>query len=217
MLLPVRFSRIAPLTLSLLAFGCADEPSNLFDEDGVWSLTAFDLTGTAPLDQIDERREDGFLLKFDSGRGLVAAANCLDPRRDPNAPPDSNPGSVFCSNGDDRDDPANWACNCFAYRFEGERMQWLPYDAGSAAPTIVADPALGSYFPCAGAEPPADPATMGNPLLASDVEDVELTQVLQSLPINTWASDGTCSRYQIQQKAARLFDVSTCEAQCFGG
>lgn len=210
-------SRLAPLSLLLLgATACADEPGKLFDEGGVWSLTMFDLTGSSAMQEVAERRQDGFMLKFDPGRGLVAAANCLDPRREPSVM-DSNPGSAFCSTGEDREDPDNWLCNCFRYRFEEDRMQWLQYDAGSTPPSISKDGSLGSYYPCAGAEPPADPTVTGYPMTATDVEDIDLTYVLQPLPRDVWASDGNCSRYQIQQKAERLFDVSTCEAQCFGG
>ncbi len=102
----------------------------LFDEDGAWSLVAFDLG--AGLEHVNPLpRRDAFLLHFDATALVMTAAACGDDALG------FSPTDSAC-----RLSPAttSWQCRCFSYAFEGDAMQMVEFDAGGPPPAVEFDP-----------------------------------------------------------------------------
>jgi hypothetical protein len=161
--------------------GCKDdEVKTLFEENGVWALVQFDLTGTGFQD-IADNRSGGFLLKFDSGKGVVGTAACTDNANN------NSPSQSLCR----FDYAATWTCRCFAYEFEESAMRWMEFDPGSAPPPVPDGP-------------PADTdggATGYTELEVGAFPDQASTYQFRPLPTNLFASDGVSSTFVFQRKA----------------
>jgi hypothetical protein len=199
------FLSVATLLLSQAA-GCSgdDGPEKLVDEQGVWSLLSYDLTGEGSLRQVDAMtRGDAFLLQFDSSNDVVTAAWCGLDESD-------TPSNSTCRL---QPDAARWFCRCFAYAYEGSQMRWGEFDAGAVPPNVT----------LAGTEPvPSDDegetdANGGGGggggdglIILSGVAGQAATYDFTPLPEGVFASNGETSKYRMQQKAPRLFDDVTC-------
>ena len=111
---------------ALSTTACADDPGpgKLFEEDGVFELKRFALSGSG-LEEVSGTKAKTFFLKFDNEARVVQTA--------------------MCSN-DDIDDPTNgecngftdsqWFCQCFGYGFEEDQMAWQPFEAGGTPPVV---------------------------------------------------------------------------------
>jgi hypothetical protein len=189
----------------LLTSACSkeEETPKLFDEDGVWSLQRYDLSGTdATLTEINvSSRGDSFLLKFDSDLEVVSAAWCGLSESD-------TPNSSLCRL---QPDEADWYCRCFAYAYEESRMRWVEFDAGRPRPMVELD----------GAQPAPTGETeegdgggeetgSGTVINLAEVPTVSSTYDFIPLPQGLFGSNGETSAYRFQRKSPTLFDQVTC-------
>lgn len=185
----------ASLCLCVLAGGCDDEGFvTLFDEDGTWSLLAFDLEGTGTFNTIDSpNRKDQFLLRFlrTSGaeqrpEGIAAAATCKDVSNN-----QSLTGSA-CNDG--------FTCRCFNYTFNETTMVFTEFAADGAS----------LYTPVGDEPQPGEPVT----IFLETIEDTASTFIFKPLPAQLFESDATDSRYEFRQKADSLFSKTACSERC---
>jgi hypothetical protein len=108
--------------------GCSKPPpGKLFDEDGVWTLVQYDIGDG--LDDLPHTREDAFLMKFDAKAKVVTTAACTSEENSATSPDDS-PCHLS-------PDTTEWQCQCFAYAFQEEVMQWQEFPVGTAMPPKV--------------------------------------------------------------------------------
>lgn len=101
----------------------------LFDEDGAWSLVAFDLG--AGLENVNPLpRKDALLLHFDAASHVMTAAACGSDALG------FSPNDSAC-----RLSPTttSWQCRCFSYAFEGDAMQMVEFAAGGPPPAVEFD------------------------------------------------------------------------------
>lgn len=184
------------LTLPLPLASCSEEEFPvLFEEEGVWALTHFDIEGTGEFETFSSGlRRDKFLLNFrrTSGAeqqpaGKLAAASC----RDDNG--DESVLTAQCNQG--------YACRCFDYTYGESQMVWREY-AGEGE-TL--------YEPMKDDPPPGDPVVVG----LREFETAN-TYVFTPLPVYLFDSLGVGSSYRFQQRAMSVFASTPCNQRCFG-
>lgn len=171
---------LARLTAATLALtGCSSEdegPGQLFDEQGVWELRQFSLEGNV-LEPVSNTRAEAFLMRFEGN--VVQTAMCAEDI-------DDTPGNSTCRlSGQD----AEWFCECFAVRFEGDRMVWKSFEAGEDVPEATFD-----FID-----------TNSTVLQVNNVENVAFTHGFQPMPGGVFGSDGSNSRYVFEQRPLDVF------------
>ncbi|HFE44738.1 MAG TPA: hypothetical protein ENJ18_04475 [Nannocystis exedens] len=185
----------ASLCLCALAGGCKEEGFvTLFDEDGTWSLLAYDLEGSGALETIDSpNRKDQFLLRFvrTSGEeqkpeGIAAAATCKD------VGGNQNLTESTCNDG--------FTCRCFKYSFNETTMIFTEFAADGAS----------LYTPQEGEPMAGEPVT----IFLEEVEDAASTFIFKPLPAQLFQSNAVNSRYEFRQKADSLFSKTSCTELC---
>ncbi len=198
------FAALIAATVTLGA--CQEEDTRLFDETGVWALEQYSIDG-GPYTDIAQNRKNRFLLRFKPDDGVVAAAAC----HEQNTPIDVN--SSNCTNAP----LSNWACYCFAYTYDNNRMVWQEFAPGEMPPPVGA--------------PGADGETDGGGSGAQEVilaapEGTTATFEFASLPPGLFNSDGEISRHIFQEKAESVWtgtdingdgtpDLDPCSMSCF--
>ena len=226
----LRTGLLALAALAVALPGCKEEdegPSKLFEEDGVWSLQRYELTGMSTmLNEVNpSARRDAFLLKLDSANNVATAAWCgLDETDTPN--------NSLC-----RQQPldADWYCRCFAYAYEEDRMRWVEFDAGSTVPIVeLDDPPPGGGGGAgneagngeetgetggeddggAGADDEGASAGRGTEIRVSEVPTAASTYDFIPLPQGVFGSNGETSAFRFQRKAARVFDDAVTCTPC---
>jgi hypothetical protein len=157
--------------------GTGSDPGMLFGDGGVWTLLSYDFG--EGLEEVDDARQDAFLLRFESDLPVVTTATCGMEGED-------TPQNSIC-----RLSPGmtSWSCSCFAYALEGDQMQWREFEAGTTPPDFEFEPevATDTY------------------LAVSGGTVVGLVR-LQPLPEGVFGSDGTSHEFEFAQRAASLFD-----------
>ncbi|MFV8750275.1 hypothetical protein ACNOYE_06965 [Nannocystaceae bacterium ST9] len=170
----------------------------MFDETGVWAVEKYALDG-GQLEDIPQERKNAFLLNFDSDLGVVAVGSCFSANNQDieSAICKSNPAAAF------------WECQCFAYEFKKSRMVWQPFDPGAEIP-IVGDPEIegsGAFE-----------------VLVEEFPSLGLGYLYNPMPMGVFDSDGTLSKYVLQQKAVNVWteaevapdSLLECSVGCFG-
>lgn len=194
-------SRTRALSTTLLfaalpLFGCGpEEDTRLFDEEGVWTLTQFDLGGQGLTAVDNNSRKDAFLLKMDSTRRIGAAAACGNGDN-------FSVNSSLCKTLPE--DAREWQCTCFRYDYDDDVMTAI-------------------VFPNEGPIPPKPSTGMENENgdVAVDIqlnvnESVANSYIFAPLPKGVFDSDGEISRYVFQQRAPGAFDETGCQEICMG-
>jgi hypothetical protein len=197
----------------LLATACGDDegPGKLFEEEGSWSLTQYNLDGGG-LNSIDnDVRGDAFMLRFNASEKVVQTAMCGETEQD-------TPGNSQCKL---IPQDTSWFCHCYAYAYEDDVMVWREFDAGSTPPEVTIDDASpgGSSASASASGTGGDTDTDGGGddsagAPSGDAIRIELaalpnissTYQFRPLPVGIWGSDGSISSYVLQQKAASVFD-----------
>jgi hypothetical protein len=205
---------LAVFVFTCLALACApEEPSNLFDENGVWALTEYSLvTGDPSVPIDDDVRGNAFLLRFSSEHNIVAAASCAS-----EGGTNEGVGSSTCKiNPSD----AEWVCRCYAYSFEGSLMS-MQYFAPGEMPPVLSD--------TDGDEGENDPS---DAVEVAEVEGAPNSFTYFGLPAGLFDSDGDTSRHILTRKAETVWtgsnvpadldgdgmnDLEACTEGCFGG
>lgn len=206
--------RGALVAATLASFGCDDEgPGKLFEEDGVWELTSFTLSGTG-VEEVSRSRRANFFLKFDNENRVVQTAMCANREA-------ATPGDSECEGFND----SQWFCQCFAYGFEEDQMAWQEFEAGSEPPVVKVgqtEPEApaggdgdtetdggsegGDEEGDAGGDEPA-PAGTAHQLSVAEFANIAATYDFTSLPAGVFGSDGTASKFIFQKKADSLFST----------
>ncbi len=188
---------------------CADDPGpgKLFEEDGVFELTRFALSGSG-LEELASNKDKTFFLKFDAETAVVQTA--------------------MCSN-DDIDDPTNsecrgftdsmWICQCFGYAFEEDQMAWQAFEPGGTVPVVKVgqtdaeeDPAVGDTDTdggtAGGDDGEGEPAPVGgiHQFTVAESAGEAATFDFTPLPAGVFGSDGLVSKFVFQKKARSLFE-----------
>jgi hypothetical protein len=209
----------ALIATALSTASCADDPGpgKLFEEDGVWELQSFALSGSG-LEQLSSARGGEFLMRFDNENRVVQTAMCANNER-------ATPTDSQCEEVTD----AQWYCRCFAYDFVEEEMVWLEFDAGSTPPMVrVADadqPAGGGDDGDSAGDTDTDgggsesggggdeggdeeaPATGLHKLTVAEIVGAAATIDFTPLPLEVFGSDGLASKYTFVKKAPSVYNV----------
>ncbi len=177
-------SRFAvPAILALFAIAsCAEEDTRLFDETGIWSLESYTLDGTT-LQEIDQSRDNAFLLNFKPSDGVVAAANCYS---------EGGSTSVEGSTCKINEAASTWDCHCFAYTYDNDRMVWQEFEPGDVPPAVG---------------PVSEEEGGATEIIVSEFGDAARTYQYDSLPADLFNSDGSIARHVFTQKAQSIWDV----------
>lgn len=200
----------------LFAPGCSKEegPGKLFEEDGVWSLTQYNLDGDG-LTTIDNGvRGDAFMMKFTAESTVVQLAMCGETEMD-------TPGNSQCKL---LPNDTAWFCRCYAYAYEEDVMYWREFAAGETPPMVEfpdENAPASSTAPATsgGGDTDTDGGSggamgdTGGSMAGGDVmvqlgalPDITSTYQFRPLPVGNWGSDGSISSYVMQQKANSVFD-----------
>lgn len=199
----------ALIATALSTAACADDPGpgKLFEEDGVWELDTFALSGSG-LEQIADFRGGEFLMRFDKENGVVQTAMCANNER-------ATPTNSECEGVSD----SQWFCRCFAYDFVEDEMAWLEFEAGATPPEVkVSDLEQGD---AAGDDEASDgdtdtdgageddeaPAGGIHPLNVAEIAGSAATFDFTPLPAQVFGSDGTSSKFTFVKKAGSVYDV----------
>lgn len=205
--------RGAFVAAALSTTACADDPGpgKLFEEDGVFELKRFALSGSG-LEEVSGTKAKTFFLKFDKETDVVQTA--------------------MCSN-DDIDDPTNgecngftdsqWFCQCFGYGFEEDQMAWQAFEAGGTPPVVKVgqteveeeDPTAGDTDTDGGSDGGGEDDGGDEPAPAGGVHQFTVAESageaatfdFTPLPAGIFGSDGVASKYVFQKRAPSLFDV----------
>jgi len=187
------------LGLSLSVGACKEDPPTpkLFQEDGVWSVVNYDLTGSGDLKEIDTmNRRDAFMLHFDATEQVVTTASCVEDATD-------TPASSTCLL---TPTTTEWLCQCFGYDFVRDEMLWREFDAGDIPPDVsladLDDPGGGMASGTDGGGGDGDDTLIS----LAEIPDVSSTYNFRPLPEGVFGSDGESSRYIFEARAASLFD-----------
>ena len=177
-------------------YGCKDDPpGKLVDESGVWSLLRYDTgEGVMPLDQ--DSQKDAFLLKFEPGPKVVTAAACGMETTD------NEPGESVCTQ---HPTITGWACRCFGYAYEEDRMQWREFAAGEAPPNFAfEEPDDGGAADESGSGTGAGGGS-DSYITISEIPESDKYN-FQPLPEGVFGSDGQVSRFEFVKRATSVFD-----------
>ncbi len=204
--------RGALVAAALSTSACADDPGpgKLFEEDGVFELKRFALSGSG-LETLGSSKSKTFFLKFDEETSVVQTAMCSDDDSD-------DPTNAECTGLTD----SRWICQCFGYAFEEDQMAWQEFEAGGTPPVVKVgqteveeeDPTAadtdtdgGSGSADAGGEEEEEPAPAGAIHQFTVAESVgeAATFDFTPLPAGVFGSDGVASKYVFQKRAASLF------------
>lgn len=193
--------------------GCADDPGpgKLFEEDGVFELDRFDVTGSG-LEELSTQKAKTFFLMFDGENKVVQTAMCSDDDTD-------NPTNSECTSITD----SRWICQCFGYGFEEDQMAWQAFEAGGTIPVVKVgeteveeeDPTAGETDTDGGSgggdeggdggDEPA-PAGAIHQFTVAESAAESATFDFTPLPEGVFGSDGLTSKFVFQKKARSLFD-----------
>lgn len=184
------------LVLFALASGCKEEPQDLFDETGVWSVEKYAIDG-GQLNDVPQERKNAFQANFNPDLGVVAIGSCFSAANQDidSAICHSNPAAAY------------WECKCFAYSFSESRMVWQPFEPGQEIPEV------------------GDPELEGSGAIEVTVEEFpELGRgyMFYQIPEGVFSSDGVVSKFVLQQKSLSIWDESDppglgeCSVACFG-
>jgi len=195
----------------LLTTGCKEEDTTvptLFDEDGVWALTRYDIEGEGTANDLLAHRDASFLLNFNKADKVVQTASCVFPGTDDDEEKLS-PGDTPCGF---IDDGTEWQCQCFGYAFEHDEMRWVEFNAGDLPPVVELEAAAtgggaggsGGESGSGGDTAPADTGE-GTLMTVSEVPDVNFTFNFRPLPDGVFDSNGTNSRFVMQARGASTF------------
>ncbi len=167
-----------------------DEPLKLFDEQGTWVMTRFNLDGAELKKHNISEREDKFMIHFNEAQGIVAAAGCID------SMDRTSITETLC-------DLDIFVCQCFNYTFEEDRMIWTAFapEGGSLPPPPPED---------AGVVSPGEPHGLAVELFA----EMGNTYRYTSLPYGLFNSDGLISSYVFQARGDTVFMPTGCMEAC---
>lgn len=158
------------------------EPGTSFNEDGAWSLVAFDL-GDGVEDVMSTTRNDAFLLHFDSAARVMTTAACGDEMYG------FGPSDSLCRLAPTT---TEWQCRCFSYAFQGDIMQLVEFDPGGPAPMVEFDP---------------DPSVDGSVTVASVALLPERADTFEIRPLPDGVFGGGAeSRFIVEARAMATFD-----------
>jgi hypothetical protein len=188
-----------PLALSALALtsACGGDtaPKTLFDENGAWTLVGYDIDQGSFAD-LDENRQDAFLLSFAKSEHVVTAATCGHEGED-------EPSNSLCN----LDDTSPWACRCFSYAFEDDQMLWHEFPPGSIPPPAPDIDGGGADGVMATGTAGETGAPMGDTLITvGEVADVANSYTFAPLPLDLFDSNGTTARFKFEARGATLFE-----------
>jgi hypothetical protein len=204
-----------PAALILFATGCSkdDGPGKLFEEEGVWSLTQYNVDGDGLTNIDNQVRGDAFLMKFTADRKVVQTAMCGEAETD-------TPGTSQCKL---LVNETAWFCRCFAYAYQGDEMIWREFAAGETPPDVeyteggnTPPPGSSAGSTATGGDTDTDGgggdtgSTGGGAdtrIMLGAISGVASTYQFRPLPVSIWGSDGTASSYVMQQKANSIFDA----------
>jgi hypothetical protein len=196
-------------TAAILALvGCKEEPTYLFDEEGVWTLEKYSLDGT-PYQDINQARKNRFLLRFKPDDNVVAAAACHEQGFEVDV------NSSSCTNAT----LATWSCQCFSYTYTESTMVWQEFAPGDTPPAVG---------PVGGG---GEGDTGGMEGTAHEIElsafgETAATYQFDSLPPGLFNSNGDISKHVFQIKADSIWldvdvnqdmvlDLEMCSSLCF--
>jgi hypothetical protein len=179
-------------------------PGKLFEEDGTYELVSYDLEGSGYMDVRVQTGDEAFLLKLDSSQRVAQTAMCAENETD-------DPGTSQCRLASGTD--SFWFCQCFAYAFQRDQMQWRQFQAGDTPPKVEFDaeggggpgPSDDTATGGGGGETSVDPAG-DTIIMLAEIPGVQGEYEFAPLPIGVFGSDGLVSRFQFQQRAPSLFD-----------
>lgn len=179
------------LTAAVLAIpACAGETETLFEEHGVWELSAYTLEMQSQ--SVGSAIDQSFFLKFDAGENVLQTAMCA---QDDGQSPISSPCRQV-------PEDSAWFCQCFAYAFEGDRMGWKPFDAGGTIPPV----GIPASDENADGDPSSSPTAGADLVEVAEVDGQSATYQFFGLPRGIFGSEGASSAYTFVQKAPSLFD-----------
>lgn len=206
-----------------------DEPKKLFEESGVWSLTTLDFGGGNGRQDLGPTAKDAFLINFDPGKHVVAAASCA-------ADFDGidHPLKTKCRHEDDGDSRF-WNCSCYQYNIGQKSMMWKAID--DPDDRYASDGEDGSEADESGEESDTgnaegDDIIIEGPKLDPDDDDVTVVQLKNTGTENLklfaplpgpgkpgefdglFRSDGVKSSFEFVHRAAGIFDESKCAEYC---
>lgn len=204
----------ALVAATLSTAGCKDDPGpgKLFDEDGVWELSTFALSGSGT-ESIANSRQGEFLLMFDEANGFVQTAMCSDD--DIDDPTDSECEGITDS---------MWICSCFGYDFVEDQMAWLQFEAGGTPPVVKVgeEPSAGGAAggDGSGGDTDSDGGSEGggggdeggqaeggaHQFAVSEFAGADATFEFSPLPAGIFGSDGVSSKFTFVKKAPSVFD-----------
>jgi hypothetical protein len=184
---------LCALALAVTAISaCNDEPVPLFDEQGTWSLTKFDIDGKGLTTFDVGSREDKFLLHYDQDAKIVAAAACLDSMGR------TDLTTTLCDTG-------KFACRCFNYEFTEKQMVWteFPPKDGELPPPPPEDAAVPA---------PGEPVTFA----VENYPESGQTYRYDTLPYGLFNSDGdpAASEFVFQSRGDAPFIATGCIEVC---
>lgn len=194
---------------ALLATGCKEDegPGKLFEEDGTWELTQYNLEGEG-LQEVDpDNRGEAFLMKFDAQRQVVQTAMCAESETD-------DPATSVCRLVPQQ---TQWFCHCFAYAYQEDRMIWRQFTAGESPPMVPFTE--GGSTPTPPATGGADTDTDGGggdetggvapggdvDVMVAPFGMISSTYQFTPFPVGVFGSAGA-STFVFEQKAGSKFD-----------
>lgn len=184
------------LFAALALCGCpSEEDTRLFEEEGVWTLTQFDLGGMGLTAVDNNSRKDAFLVKFDATRRIAAFAAC-------GTGDNFSVNSSLCKTLPE--DSREWQCTCVRYSYDESTM------------TSIVFPEDGSIPPKPSSGFEDEEGNVAVDTLLNVNETVANSYVFGPLPKGVYDSDGEISRYVFQQRAPGAFDETGCEEVCMG-
>ncbi len=190
LLLPGAFCALMAAVTAVPA--CDDEPVPLFDEQGTWSLTKFEIDGKGLTTFDVSTREDRFLIHFDQDSQIVASAGCLDSMGR------TDITQTLC-------DTDQYACRCFKYEFTEKQMVWTEYppEGGKLPPAPPKD---------AGVPAPGEPVTIA----VDSYPESGQTYRYDTLPYGLFNSDGdpAASEFVFQSRGDAPFVATGCIEVC---
>jgi len=195
-----RFHAFLPWSVMLFLVGpmsgCKeDPPGKLVEEEGVWSLTHYNIDGES--EELNEgTQKDAFMLKFQSEEGVMTTATCGEMATN------NTPGESLC-----RQNPSftGWACRCFSYAYHVDTMQFREFAAGDPPPSVdFVDPDDAD----AGGGDTGDTGGGGGDSYSTITENAQLaaTYAWTPLPEGVFGSDGLVDRFDFVQRAPTIFD-----------
>ena len=177
---------------TLLTLACSEESVPLFDEQGTWALTKFDIDGKGLTTFDVGSRAGKFMLHYDTASQIVASAGCKDSMGR------TDITQTLC-------DTDQFACRCFNYVFTEKQMVWTEFapEGGSLPDPPPED---------AGVPAPGENVT----IVLEDFPESGATYRYSTLPYGLFNSNGdpAASEFVFQSRGDTAFAPTMCMETC---